>query len=560
LRGGIEVKATRRAEVIGSLLFSLLTTWCSSTLAGDVGATPGSTVAHVPNLPRVPIDADIDRLPGNERAALANIVAAARVIDAAAMHYAFAGSFSTLVRLAEDRSDIGRARLDGFVARMSPWLDDGSTFVPGVLLTAPAQPGYPADATKDEVANWWARLPDSDRALAKSHYSVVRRQADGSLYAVRYSVAYGDEFAYAANLLNAAARLTAEPTLKRYLVSRAKSLLTDDYHNSYVDFVELSGIIDVVLGPEESGDDWFGVKFPFETGIGLVNDAATQRVRRFVPHLQNLEDNLPLSEALRGRPLGKSGTIVVLDAVYQGQSGGTWIGYGLPDDAQVTREHGRRTGLYLNLLAARYKRLHHPIAEAILQRTDAGALRLEDIADEIAMVRLFDALGPQTLTTGQPLSEALQDTTETAQQIQSMLLSLWAHQYLIDQGKLQRSEGTTLYSAFLVPALARAGGGLGSSAARGSTYILNCLLEAQAFHLDKSGRVLIDPTRARDTITKTIRDFVPLIAAGNVGAIRTRLSRYAVISPELQRILNRIEPRDANFVPVFVSAARLEGG
>jgi hypothetical protein len=554
------VKSTRRVGLIGSLLFSLLATWSSSfTLAGDVGATPGSTVAHVPNLPRVAIEADIDRLPGNERAALANIVAAARVIDAAAMHYAFAGSFSTLVRLAEDRSDIGRARLDGFVARMSPWLNDGSTFVPGVLLTAPAQPGYPADATKDEVADWWARLPDSDRALAKSHYSVVRRHADGSLYAVRYSVAYGDEFAYAAGLLNAAARLTAEPTLKRYLVSRAKSLLTDDYHDSYVDFVELSGIIDVVLGPEESGDDWFGVKFPFETGIGLVNDAATQRVRRFVPHLQNLEDNLPLPKALRGRPLGKSGTIVVLDAVYQGQSGGTWVGYGLPDDAQVTSEHGRRTGLYLNLLAARYKRLHQPIAEAILQHTDAAALRFEDIADEIAMVRLFDALGPQTLTTGHPLSEALQDTTETAQQIQSMLLSLWAHQYLIDTGKLQRSEGATLYSAFLVPALARAGGGLGSSSARGSSYILNCLLEAQAFRLDKSGRMLIDSARARETITKTIRDFVPLIAAGNVGAIRARLSHYAVINPELQKILSRVEPRDASFVPVFVTAARLEG-
>jgi hypothetical protein len=553
------MKTLQRRALAGGLpsLVALLGT-------GVVGASGTDTAAVTelvppPSLPRVAIGADISRLPGSELAALSYIVAAARVVDAVAMRYAFPGTFPTLVRLAEDRSETGRIRLDGFITRMSPWREDGKTFVSGVLLAPPPQPGYPSDATKEEVARWWAQLPAPDRALAQSHYSVIRRGGDGRLFAVPFSVAYGDELGYAADLLSKAAQLTGEPTLKRYLLSRSGALRTDDYRESDIDFVQLSGAIDVLIGPEEPDDDWFGVKFPFETGVGLVNDAATQRVRRFLPHLQELEDALPLPVKLRARPLGRGGTIVVLDAIYQGQSGGTWVGYGLPDDAQITREHGRRTGLYLNLLAARYKRQHEPIAASILSPADAAILRFEDVADEIAMVRLFDALGPQTLATGGPFSDALAETTEAAQQIQSMLLSLWAHQYLIDNGKLDRSEARTLYSAFLVPAVARAQGGLGSSSSQGSTYILNYLLEARAFRVDQSGHALINPLRAREGVIKAIRDFIPLRVSGDVTAVRARLARYVVIGPEVRRILDHVGAHDGSFQPEFVSAAGLDG-
>jgi len=316
-----------------------------------------------------------------------------------------------------------------------------------------------------------------------------------------------------------------------------------------------------VLGPEEVGDDWFGLKHPFETSVGVVNKVATRRARRFLPFLQELENHLPVPPALRGRTIGSSATLVVLEAVYQGQSGGgSWIGYGLPDDEEVSRAVGKRTGLYRNLLAARYRRMHEPIARAVLQPAEFASLQFDDVADEIAMVRLFDGLGPQSLASGRPFSDALEDTTETVQQIQSMLLSLWGHQYLIDRGKLSRAEQQSLYAAFLVPALARASVGLASSAAKGSTYILNRLLDAKAIQFDTAGHALIDPRRARAAVIEAIREFVPLAAAGDVDAVRSQLRRYVTISPELRAVLQRVAPHDAEFVPVFVSAGKLDGG
>jgi len=60
-----------------------------------------------------------------------------------------------------------------------------------------------------------------------------------------------------------------------------------------------------------------------------------------------------------------------------------------------------------------------------------------------------------------------------------MLLSLWGHRYLIEHGYLDRRETASLYSAFLIPALARVRGGLGSTPSQGSTYVLNHLLEGR---------------------------------------------------------------------------------
>jgi hypothetical protein len=81
-----------------------------------------------------------------------------------------------------------------------------------------------------------------------------------------------------------------------------------------------------------------------------------------------------------------------------------------------------------------------------------------------------DSLGPQFVTgTKQPIADALRENGAVAGQIRSMLLSLWGHRYLIEHGYLDRRETASLYTAFLIPALAHARGGLGSTPSQGST-------------------------------------------------------------------------------------------
>ena len=148
-------------------------------------------------------------------------------------------------------------------------------------------------------------------------------------------------------------------------------------------------------------------------------------------------------------------------------AGGAAAGYGLPNDLRVLDAVGARTGTYSNILKLRYDSTFRPIADAVFTDADRSTLRFEDIRDEVMFVRMFDSLGPQFVTgTKQPIAEALRENASVANQIRSMLLSLWGHRYLIEHGYLDRRETASLYSAFLIEALARARGSLGSPAAR----------------------------------------------------------------------------------------------
>ena len=83
--------------------------------------------------------------------------------------------------------------------------------------------------------------------------------------------------------------------------------------------------------------------------------AATRRVANVASHLQDVEDNLPLESALRGRRLAAVNPPIVVDAILQTGLTGAGVataGYGLPNDLEVQREAGTRTATFRNVLEA----------------------------------------------------------------------------------------------------------------------------------------------------------------------------------------------------------------
>jgi hypothetical protein len=365
----------------------------------------------------------------------------------------------------------------------------------------------------------------------------------------------------AASALREAASLTHEAALRKFLTLRAQALLDDNFYLSDIAFVGLEGPIDVVLGPYEVDDDtWFGAKAAYEGSVALVDQKATQHTSRVSSRLQEIEDNLPLAPELRGRKLGTAAPVLVLDVIYHGgmAAAGPRAGYGLPNDVRVMEAVGARTGTYSNVLESRYQTTFVPIADAVLSAVDRSKLHFEDIRDEIMFVRMFDSLGPQWVTgTKQPIGQALRENGSVAAQIRSMLLSLWGHRYLIEHGYLDRSEAASLYSAFLIPALARARGGLGSTSSQGSTYVLNHLLERGAISLGPDGRVKIDSVAADADIVRAAVEFISPMAKGDAGEVKSLLQHYAVLTPRIRDLLARLGPPPEQQRLLYRTADRL---
>ena len=516
----------------------------------------------LPALKPVAVEVDITSLPASEQAALVPLLRAARQMDELYMRQVWPGTRALIKERWSAKDSAAQAELDALNFFKGPWGPTGAAFVGGVPSERPIGDFYPSGTTKHDIDIWLGTQSEPDRKRALDSFRVIERGQNGRFEVVSYGRHYKDALTEAAGALREAATLTHEATLKNYLTLRAQALLDDDYYASDVAFVGLKGPIDVVLGPYEVDDDaWFGAKTIYEASIALVNESATLRISQIATHLQELEDHLPLTPELRGRKLGAAAPIVVLDVVYHGGlagAGGAAAGYGLPNDLRVLDAVGARTGTYSNILKLRYDSTLRPIADAVLTHADLSTLRFEDIRDEIMFVRIFDSLGPQFVTgTKQPIAEALREHSAVAGQIRSMLLSLWGHRYLIEHGYLDRRETASLYSAFLIPALARVRGGLGSTPSQGSTYVLNHLLEAGAISLGANGRLTINPATADADVARAAMEFVSAMSKGDADAVKSLLQHYAVVTPTIRNVLARLGSAPALQRQIYRTADRL---
>jgi hypothetical protein len=254
----MEMPAFMTHTSFGSLYTVAFTVAVASVLAaqGTSPAVPDQAALATMTARFAPTDitADLTRLPAGERRALGKLVQASRIIDALFLRQVWAGNEALLLRLLSDTTPLGRARLHAFLVDKGPWsrLDHEAPFIPGV----PAKPGganfYPAGATKAEVDAWLAGLPADERQRATGFFTTLRRTPPGSpqpFVAVPYSLEYQGELARAAELLREAAAQTAQPTLKRFLETRAAAFLSNDYYESDVAWMELDASIEPTIGP-----------------------------------------------------------------------------------------------------------------------------------------------------------------------------------------------------------------------------------------------------------------------------------------------------------------------
>src|SRR5262249_45252888 len=158
-----------------------------------------------------PVDlaVDIQALPASERAALAQLIAAAKIMDTLALRQVWAGNETLLLELVRDRSPLGQARLHAFLQNKGPWLrlDGDRPFLPGVGPKPPGANFYPADASKADVEGWMRALPAPARTAAEGFFTTIRRTTDGKLQAIPYSLEYQGELPRAAALLRDGPRL-----------------------------------------------------------------------------------------------------------------------------------------------------------------------------------------------------------------------------------------------------------------------------------------------------------------------------------------------------------------
>ena len=96
---------------------------------------------------------------------------------------------------------------------------------------------YPADMTKEEFEQWIINHPEDKKSFT-SEFTVIRHDGD-KLVAIPYSEYYKELLSRAAKLLREAAEYADNPTLKRYLETRATAFETNDYFGKVIKIISI---------------------------------------------------------------------------------------------------------------------------------------------------------------------------------------------------------------------------------------------------------------------------------------------------------------------------------
>lgn len=155
---------------------------------------------------------------------------------------------------------------------------------------------YPEDMTKEEFENWIKANP-ADEKLFTNEFTVIRRDGDG-LKAIPYNEYYKDKLTEISMLLKEAASYADNPSLKKYLNSRADAFFTNDYFQSDMDWMDLKDHkIEVVIGPYEVYEDGlFNYKAAFESFVTIKDPEETKKLQIFENFLDDIENNLPIPD------------------------------------------------------------------------------------------------------------------------------------------------------------------------------------------------------------------------------------------------------------------------
>jgi Peptidase family M49 len=500
---------------------------------------------------------DTSKLSTGDKKALAKLVEAAHVVDQLFLTQYWSGNQALYTKLQQDHTALGKARLNYFWMNKGPWsaLDDLTAFLPDVPARKLAGANfYPTDMTKDEFETWAYKLPKPEQELAQGFFSVIHRR-NGKLVAVPYSVEYADDLKRLGGLLDDAAALTDNATLKKFLMLRAKAFHSNDYYDSDVAWMDLDSPLDITIGPYETyNDEIFGYKASFEAYVNLRDEVETNKLKFFSGHMQEIENNLPIDDKYKNPKIGALSPISVVNEVISagdGTHGVRTAAYNLPNDERVTVQKGTKRVMLKNVQEAKFKAALIPIAKRILSADEQSELSFESFFTHILAHEMTHGIGPHQITVAGKSTSPRQELKELHSAIEEAkadVCGLFMLQYMFDHKLLPGAE-RQLYTTFLASAFRSLRFGLNEAHGKGMALQMNYLLDKGAFVANADGTFAVNHAKVKQGVRDLAHDLLTLEATGDYAGAKKMLDALGVIRPEVAAAIAKLNDIPTDIVP-----------
>src|SRR6266850_3560391 len=562
MRRGQLMIALRRAVAFLLIMGFTLTTLTGQKKGNRKTAGGPDLAKKIARFAPTVLSANTTGLSPNDRLALKKIIESAKLLDPLFLRQVWSGNEALEKKLQADKTVAGRQRLHYFYINDGPWsrLDNNEPFIEGVPREKPPQANYyPDDITKEEFNSWVQGLSAEDKEKATGYFYVIRRDANRKLVIVPYSEEYREFLEPAGKLLSEAASLATNKTLKDFLSKRAAAFASNDYYDSDVAWMDLDAPIDVTIGPYETyEDELFGYKAAFEAYVTLRDEAESAKLTKFSKYLQEVEDHLPLAPQYRNPKLGAASPIRVVNEVFssgEGNNGVQTAAFNLPNDDRVVKEKGSKRIMLKNVQDAKFNKTLIPISRVVLNPVQQRNLAFEAFFTHILTHELMHGLGPHNITLGgeqTTVRKQLKEFYSAIEEAKADITGLWALQYLIDKGVVEKSMQRTLYTTNLASMFRSVRFGITEAHGRGVAMQFNYLTDEGAIRFnEKTGTFSVDETKIKDAVRKLTSEILTIEAEGAYNKAKALLEKYAVIRPPMKSAMDKLIGVPVDIEPIF---------
>ena len=428
-------------------------------------------------------------------------------------------------------------------ANYGPWdrLNGDAPLLPDVMAKPRGAGFYPTDATREELEAAFATSPD-----LRSLYTLVG-QLEDEFVAVPYHEAFREPTQRAAAKLREAAELADDPGLRRYLETRATALLTDDYRESDLAWMDMkTNTIEVVIGPIETYEDLlFGAKASHEAYVLIKDRAWSERLSRYAQLLPSLQEGLPVADAYKREVPGSEAELNAYDAIYyagEANAGSKTIAINLPNDEVVQLEKGTRRLQLKNAMRAKFDSILVPISELLIAEDQREHITFEAFFTNTMFHEVAHGLGiKNTITRRGTVREALQEHFSAIEEGKADILGLYMVTRLFQDGEITEGDVRDNYVTFLASIFRSVRFGATSAHGRANMVRFNFFEEQGAFARDEAtGRYRVDFERMEEAMAALSELILTLQGDGDHDGAGQLLAEKGVIPAGLQSDLDRL--------------------
>lgn len=492
---------------------------------------------------KVKLSTNLNELSANERKILPLLIQAAQIMDELFWKQAYPQRDSLLSTIKDEKTK-------AFVwINYGPWdrLNGDKPFIPGIGAKPDAASFYPAGMTK-------AELEKSDVKDKLGQYSVIKKDSTGKLTSIPYHVLYASELQNASSLLKQAALLAEDAGFKKYLNLRADALVSDNYTASDYAWLDMkTNNLDIIIGPIENYEDkLFNARASYEAYVLVKDKVWSKRLAKYVSMLPQLQEGLPVEAKYKKEKPGTDSELNAYDVVYYAgdcNAGSKTIAVNLPNDEIIQQKKGTRRSQLKNAMKAKFDKILVPIAKELIDKDQQQYVNFDAFFSNVMFHEVAHGLGIKKTITGKGfVKEALQEQYSWLEEGKADVLGLYMVTGLLKKGELE-GDIKTFYTTYMAGILRSVRFGAASAHGKANMQCFNFFKENGAFIRNANGTYKVDFTKFEAAMNKLSKLIITLQGNGDKVAVEKTQKEKAVISPELQKDLDRLTQKG---IPVDV--------